>query len=188
MKKCKVLNCNNKYYAKGYCALHYARLWRNNSLKPKYPLNRKCILKNCNRKHYALGYCSKHYNNLRADRKLERERCLVKGCSRLVFGNKPLCFKHYKPYLSRIHRGIKIKLKKDMIIPMISFNGGKKWKYKDYRRYQKQINKDKCNRCGTRKHLEIHHKDENKRNSNLSNLEVLCVSCHRKIHLSCKNP
>jgi len=30
--------------------------------------------------------------------------------------------------------------------------------------------------------LEVHHKDKNKRNNRLSNLETLCMSCHSKKH------
>lgn len=39
-----------------------------------------------------------------------------------------------------------------------------------------------CNRCGSMKHLLVHHKDENRTNNQLENLEVLCKGCHQKHH------
>lgn len=43
----------------------------------------------------------------------------------------------------------------------------------------------KCVRCGYDKHPEIlgvHHKDRNRKNNDLSNLEVLCPNCHSLEH------
>jgi len=48
----------------------------------------------------------------------------------------------------------------------------------------------KCNRCGItfKKYfkkskilLDLHHKDKNSKNNKISNLEILCHSCHSKI-------
>lgn len=39
-----------------------------------------------------------------------------------------------------------------------------------------------CNRCGSRHRLEVHHKDRNRKNSLLDNLEILCIYCHKKEH------
>lgn len=39
-----------------------------------------------------------------------------------------------------------------------------------------------CHKCCAIKNLDYHHKDFNKNNNILSNLMVLCRSCHRKIH------
>jgi hypothetical protein len=41
---------------------------------------------------------------------------------------------------------------------------------------------DACERCGSTRYVEVHHKDENRRNSDPSNLEVLCRSCHARVH------
>lgn len=40
-----------------------------------------------------------------------------------------------------------------------------------------------CNRCSSEENLLVHHIDEDRTNNNLSNLEVLCKSCHQKHHL-----
>lgn len=43
--------------------------------------------------------------------------------------------------------------------------------------------KPKCEACGTDKRkLHVHHKDENPLNNEPSNLQTLCVSCHRLAH------
>lgn len=42
-----------------------------------------------------------------------------------------------------------------------------------------------CERCGYNQHVEIlgvHHKDRNRKNNDLSNLEVLCPNCHSLEH------
>lgn len=40
----------------------------------------------------------------------------------------------------------------------------------------------KCKVCGTTENLHIHHKDKNRLNNNLSNLEVRCHQCHPSLH------
>ncbi|MFQ6084533.1 MAG: HNH endonuclease signature motif containing protein [Candidatus Aminicenantia bacterium] len=43
----------------------------------------------------------------------------------------------------------------------------------------------KCDRCGKRVTTstgDIHHKDRNPKNDNLSNLRVLCRPCHFEVH------
>ena len=51
-----------------------------------------------------------------------------------------------------------------------------------------------CERCGAAKSLDVHHRDENPLNNELSNLMVLCRSCHMKMHrtklvcMICGNP
>jgi 5-methylcytosine-specific restriction endonuclease McrA len=41
-----------------------------------------------------------------------------------------------------------------------------------------------CERCKSKKNLEIHHIDRNRRNNVKENLMPLCKSCHRKLHWS----
>jgi 5-methylcytosine-specific restriction endonuclease McrA len=41
----------------------------------------------------------------------------------------------------------------------------------------------KCNRCGSKKYLLVHHKDRDRENNDDSNLEVLCKACHQKEHV-----
>lgn len=39
-----------------------------------------------------------------------------------------------------------------------------------------------CSRCSSTKHLLVHHKNHDRSNNDLSNLEVLCKSCHQRHH------
>ena len=42
--------------------------------------------------------------------------------------------------------------------------------------------KQLCEHCGTNEQLEVHHKDTNREHNQLSNLKLLCKSCHSKEH------
>jgi hypothetical protein len=48
-----------------------------------------------------------------------------------------------------------------------------------YRRLKKRT---ACERCSSKKHLLIHHKDGNRYNNELTNLECLCKRCHQIEH------
>lgn len=42
-----------------------------------------------------------------------------------------------------------------------------------------------CERCGYNKYeiLQVHHKDKNRDNNELNNLELICPNCHYEEHL-----
>ena len=48
--------------------------------------------------------------------------------------------------------------------------------------YQRLLKPKKCLRCGSKENLVIHHVDRNRRNNELTNLFVLCKSCHSLEH------
>jgi 5-methylcytosine-specific restriction endonuclease McrA len=39
-----------------------------------------------------------------------------------------------------------------------------------------------CNRCDATNDLLVHHKDKNRLNNNVDNLEILCKKCHQNHH------
>lgn len=41
-----------------------------------------------------------------------------------------------------------------------------------------------CERCGSDKFMVVHHKDRDRYNNGLSNLELLCKSCHQNEHMN----
>lgn len=48
---------------------------------------------------------------------------------------------------------------------------------------------NKCNVCGYARHpevLDVHHKDMDRKNNDISNLEILCPTCHREKHFLTK--
>lgn len=51
----------------------------------------------------------------------------------------------------------------------------------------RRAKKEKCEWCGSKKNLLVHHLDENRYNNNLDNLITLCKSCHQKHHTK-RNP
>lgn len=46
--------------------------------------------------------------------------------------------------------------------------------------YRKLKKKELCERCNSKRFLDIHHKDYNHHNNDINNLQVLCKSCHLK--------
>jgi len=50
------------------------------------------------------------------------------------------------------------------------------------RDYRNVVKKVKCDVCGGRLNLGIHHKDLDHYNNSEENLQVLCVSCHMSLH------
>lgn len=64
--KCQALNCNKEAVSKGYCKMHYMRVWRHGTLEPKLKqpyedVSKYCSLEGCNNVHHALGLCKIHY-------------------------------------------------------------------------------------------------------------------------------
>lgn len=53
--------------------------------------------------------------------------------------------------------------------------------------YQKlkkmSIDELKCERCESTNHLLVHHKDRDRDNNEISNLELLCKACHQQEHM-----
>lgn len=99
--------------------------------------------------------------------------CVV--CGKLILSglNRMTCSRK----CSNINReGVKYKIssKKDKV----KYNKGLKLRLLENRG-------GRCERCGYNKYeiLQIHHKDRNRRNNNLSNLELICPNCHFEEHL-----
>ncbi len=92
--------------------------------------------------------------------------------------------------LNRSIQAIQSRAERLNIFRMIRKNLGKKngmWKggiqYQYYRRIAFEHFPAICNIC--KKHfpnLEVHHKDRNRKNNLLLNLQILCKSCHEKTH------
>jgi hypothetical protein len=55
-------------------------------------------------------------------------------------------------------------------------------KYRRSEIYKTLIRVGYCASCGTREHLCLHHRDKNHLNNELSNIMILCMSCHSILH------
>ena len=66
-----------------------------------------------------------------------------------------------------------------------SVSGEKHWMWRggtERRSYRGKVKKEECKLCQVTTRLEIHHKDFDHYNNDPDNLEVLCVTCHRRLH------
>jgi len=55
----------------------------------------------------------------------------------------------------------------------------------DYRKIAFDFYESKCYDCGYNEYkelLQVHHKDLNRRNNSVENLQILCPNCHMKVH------
>lgn len=69
---------------------------------------------------------------------------------------------------------------KDMQLPEGPIHGGLPHRGRGIARRKKP--RVECEACGATRRLEVHHKDEDPTNNEMSNLRVLCLKCHRKEH------
>jgi 5-methylcytosine-specific restriction endonuclease McrA len=84
------------------------------------------------------------------------------------------CCREHKDLGQRINSGI-------VEIHPPHYNNGK-YNYRAIARREKPL---KCERCGYDEHpqiLEVHHKDKNRSNNDVQNLEILCPNCHMIEH------
>ena len=61
-RKCSIENCNDEYYAKGYCRIRYQK-WKThgNPLFLKIRSRSRCLVQDCEELAIAKGYSPKHY-------------------------------------------------------------------------------------------------------------------------------
>lgn len=81
-----------------------------------------------------------------------------------------------------------VPLKKLKINDCVAVKNWNEYRYQNRHQPRKEINlfkklkaNNKCEFCDEANNLEIHHKDSNFKNNCLSNLQVLCCSCHRRL-------
>jgi len=93
------------------------------------------------------------------------------------------CRNAYLTYLYKIRKGL---IKKPG-----TGSGGNQWgennhQYKNgiglYKKLPFTTKEKICERCGSNLNILVHHKDENRSNNTLDNLEVLCKKCHQNHH------
>lgn len=108
IKKCSVINCNNKYLCKGYCRIHYE-----NFVVRAVNKQRKCLVIDCEKKCHSYNkYCGMHKARLYkygtidggvikkgwSIRKKVYKKCIAPLCetdSNKGKIKKGLCNKHY---------------------------------------------------------------------------------------------
>lgn len=160
LKNC--LNCNKEFYTEQryidrghgkYCSQRCSSTYYQNSLPKKKP---NCICAVCKT---AIYKNASEKENSKSGLFFCNRKCKEKGQS-LNFGLKEIQPKHYGT------------AKKDDVYHYrrIAFNA---------------YDKTKCSLCGYSSHPEIlvvHHKDKNRMNDSVDNLQVLCPNCHEIVH------
>jgi len=94
------------------------------------------------------------------------------------------CRSAYNSYNSRVRKGL---IKNPGVGSGGNQFGKNNSQYKNgwtlYRDIPFKLGKPRqCERCQSTKYILVHHKNEDRSNSNLDNLEVLCKKCHQKHH------
>jgi hypothetical protein len=125
--------------------------------------SRECYLKNSKRRKITKNctYCGKEV--FRTKSKVENSK------SGLFF-----CDRKCKDLAQRIESGIKG-------IQPSHYGKGSDYRKKAFANFE-----NVCNNCGYDEYkegLQVHHKDKNRSNNELVNLEILCATCHTVKHL-----
>lgn len=134
-------------------------------------------------------FCSISCGSKRPRKKIEPNNvCAVCGLEFFRSPSKMKNAKHGFQFCSRKCKELAQSVKSVHAIKEIlpPHYGDGRW---EYRRYAFENFNNSCNRCGydeCKKILEVHHKDRDKSNNDLTNLEILCPNCHAKEHLSDK--
>ena len=142
-----------------------------------------CSVDNCTNKYYAKSFCKKHYTAYITRGGYKIKKCDIDGCDNTT--KEMYCKKHK----FRIEKGYSLDLS---IKAMASgsnhyrWNGGtsvykNQWEFTNNRKIKMNMFGGMCERCGNKGRI-AHHKDLGKTDHSIENLEILCDSCHIKIH------
>ena len=105
---CTVTDCNRVPVARGFCQLHYTRLWRSGKLEARpWQPQAQCSVEGCDRQSESGGYCSMHRwrvrqygdpgpaGNIRHGRApIPPSPCAVDGCERTNDHGSIYCHLH----------------------------------------------------------------------------------------------
>lgn len=123
--------------------------------------------------------------------KLKEFTCRECGTKFLLKAKKAYYCERCRKKLNSI-RVMQERYKKDPNIKIGVGSGGNQWgennsQYIDGRshyaeKFHRNIKRDCCSICLSKKNLVVHHLDKNRKNNKMSNLILLCRSCHAKVH------
>lgn len=157
----------------------------------KYGKRRKFVKLNCTfcnnefEKQFSLlrknNYCTKECSYLASRNRI---KCRCANCGE-TFLKRRSSLDNSKSGLFFCNRACKDKAQSiegncPEIRPNHYNNGSGSYRARAFRKLDK-----KCAKCGFSKNqkiLQVHHKDENRNNNELENLEILCPNCHAEIH------
>jgi 5-methylcytosine-specific restriction endonuclease McrA len=120
--------------------------------------------------------------------KIKRRKRISVNCAycQIAFEKTPSKIKQSKSglhFCCRKHKDLGQRLENELKEMYPSHYGkGKNYRAQAFREFE-----NKCNKCGYSEYpqiLQVHHKDLNRKNNKISNLEILCPNCHIKFHLN----
>jgi hypothetical protein len=88
MRQCNVEGCERKYRAKGYCSMHWQRIYRHNDVHYVRKFSKYvCAVKECSTPVRSKnGLCRVHYKRMKrhgnTDLQKRRNACQVEGCTK----------------------------------------------------------------------------------------------------------
>lgn len=181
--KCLVNGCCRKYAAKGFCALHYQRVRIRGTYGPTGNIVRKvdraiCSVDGCTSICAHLEFCSKHYKY-----QYRAQPCSVQGCQRkyeakgfcgfhyqrLRYYGNPLAEKPKRDY-RRLPIGYKCLNQHGYVMVMVE-KGNPHRMMGGYVFEHRLVMGESIGRP-LLKHENVHHKDGNRQNNALENLEL----------------
>lgn len=162
--------CNEKYYARGYCRIHYERFkrWGDPLIVKHYTVNKtKCGIKGCEKKWFARNHCQRHYNQIPEILKRNRERA-----KKYQNEHPDSAFQRWKKYITKL--GDIFKLTPDQYKhSLISWSQA----------VRKRDNYT-CQICGSKKDVEAHHILHKNKYPQLSlNINNGITLCRKRCHL-----
>lgn len=88
VRTCSIDGCTLKHFAKGKCSRHYY------AKRVRGIRGRKCEVEGCGRPHSAKGKCKMHYERVAAPVRSALRGCSIPGCEKPHLA-KGLCSRHY---------------------------------------------------------------------------------------------
>ena len=178
-RKCQ--HCESKVFCRNLCKRHYQQFNRSGNFfyqEIKWSKKNSCCIKckSSERIHASKGLCSPCYQNL-PEQKLYT--------SQWAKNNKEKC----RAATAKYRRNNLKKCRERARLSQIKFHneskfGGLRNKILERDKYQcVKCEKPVCKPC----QAHVHHKDGDKSNNIIDNLETLCSSCHARHHTNCRN-
>lgn len=63
-RTCDQPGCDRQHLARGYCRMHYLRVYQYGSVELRRAKPEGCLVEECDNAHNSRGYCKKHYTRL----------------------------------------------------------------------------------------------------------------------------
>ena len=139
-----------------------------------------------NRNNFCSLSCASNFNK---SKNTKEYNCSCSMCKTPIYRNKSKleASKHKIYFCSRKCKDLALRFESGFTIlhPPHYING-----LQEYRDVAFKNKEKKCERCGFKEHpeiIQVHHKDRNRDNNNINNLEVLCPNCHMFEHYKSKD-